>query len=133
LVKKWEVIALSTAVVGILVFTSFPALVDALLLPKVDNVPTIVMTARISEFGGLDPNEVVVTRGEKVRLLIYTEDVVHGFGLSGYNIMVELHPGEWTEIEFIADKLGEFPFFCTVYCSPLHGLMRGKVRVIPES
>lgn len=102
-------------------------------LPKAEGVQTVTVRARSPEYGGYDPAEVVVKQGEKIRLMLFAEDIVHGFGISGYNIDVELHPGKWYEVEFTAENVGEFPFLCMYYCSPQHGLMRGKLRVIATS
>lgn len=133
MVKKWELVALSALIVGVPASIMFSAIVGDLFLPKAENVRTIVIRARVSELGSFDQTEVIVNQGERIKLMIYAEDVLHGFGLSGYNINVELHPGKWTEVEFTAERPGEFPFFCTIYCSPLHGLMRGKLKVVPTS
>jgi cytochrome c oxidase subunit 2 len=132
MVKKWESVALLAAIVGVLVFTTFPAVVGDLFLPKAEdeNLLMVVIRARALELGGFDPDEVVVTQGERVRLSIYSEDVVHGIRIAGYELKAELLPGKWTELEFTAENVGEFPFLCTIYCSPFHGLMRGKLKVI---
>ncbi len=54
---------------------------------------------------------------------------MHGFGLNEYNINVVIDPGETKIIEFIADKQGVFPFYCTNFCSALHQEMQGYLLV----
>ncbi len=132
MIKKWELLALSCVVLGTLAFLSFPIMGGDIFLSKGENV-TIMVNARASEMGGFEPDEIVVNQGESVKLLIYAEDVVHGIAISGYDINAKLYPGKWVEIEFTAEKAGTFPFFCTIYCSPTHGLMMGRLIVVPTS
>lgn len=133
--KTWEIIALLTVVVGVLAAVTLPIVAGDLFLPRNGdaNVRTVVIRARAPELGGWSPSEVVVKQGERVKLMFYTEDVVHIFDLPDYNINVEMHPGKWVEVEFTADRVGEFKFSCTAFCSPLHALMRGKLIVMPAS
>jgi heme/copper-type cytochrome/quinol oxidase subunit 2 len=71
------------------------------------------------------PNEIRVNQGDIVRLLITTaQDEValyngHGFGIEGYNVNAFLVKGTTQEVEFEADKAGEFVFRCTSFC--VHG------------
>lgn len=87
----------------------------------------IIITAQQSKF---TPNEIVVNKGDVVRLFIKSIDVTHGFHIPKYEIKVVVHPGEPVRVEFVADKAGEFMFKCTVVCSfPSHWLMIGKLVV----
>jgi heme/copper-type cytochrome/quinol oxidase subunit 2 len=71
------------------------------------------------------PTEIRVNQGDVVRLLITTaQDEValyngHGFGIEGYNVNAFLVKGTTQEVEFKADKAGEFVFRCTSFC--VHG------------
>ena len=58
-----------------------------------------------------------------------TTDELHGFSLNEYNINVVIDPGETKVIEFVANKPGVFPFYCTNFCSALHQEMQGYVLV----
>ncbi len=78
------------------------------------------------------PNEIRVRQGEKVRLLVTSHDAVHGFVLGGYGIATnDVYPGEYTIVEFVADKVGTFPFLCSVVCGPNHQRMQGQLVVEP--
>lgn len=78
---------------------------------------------------GFEPEEIVVLRGEKVRLRTRSTDVTHGLGLKAYNINRTLPPEEETIIEFTADRAGEFHIHCTVYCGSGHSDMHAMLKV----
>ena len=67
--------------------------------------------------------------GDKVRLKVKSIDVDHGLAIPEFGVNLILKPNELQTVEFVADKKGEFPFFCSVYCGVGHGGMRGKLIV----
>jgi nitrous-oxide reductase len=98
------------------------------------NEVTVKMIAVRSNF---EPNKVEVNQGDKVRIYLtnieQTTDELHGFGLGEYNINVVVDPGETKTIEFVAEKTGVFPYYCTNFCSALHQEMQGYLLVKPKS
>jgi nitrous-oxide reductase len=94
----------------------------------------IYMTAIRSHF---KPEHVEVREGDRViwhiNSLERALDATHGFMVPGFNIMVSLEPGEYQRVEFIADKAGVYPFYCTEFCSALHLEMMGYLFVKPNS
>lgn len=76
-----------------------------------------------------DPKEIRVKQGERLKLRVKSVDVDHGFALSAFGIDQTISAGKETVIEFVADRKGEFPFFCSVYCGEGHSGMRGKLVV----
>ncbi len=76
-----------------------------------------------------DPSTINVKQGDKVRLKIKSIDVAHGFSLLDFNINENLEPEKEVVVEFIADKKGEFTFFCSVLCGQGHSGMKGKLVV----
>lgn len=78
------------------------------------------------------PNEIKVQQGEKVTLRLTSFDVVHGFGLADYGIDEQIYPGKVTEVTFVADRAGHFPFGCTIFCGEFHEAMVGKLIVEPS-
>ena len=76
-----------------------------------------------------DPVEINVKLGEKVKLEIESLDVDHGFALPTFNVNAMLKAGTTTTVEFTADKKGNYPFFCSVFCGSGHGNMRGAIIV----
>ena len=72
---------------------------------------------------GYNPDTITVSKGDKVKININNVDVLHGMripdlGLKGQNL-----------IEFTADKLGEFIWYCTNMCGEGHMQMKGKLIV----
>jgi nitrous oxide reductase len=94
-----------------------------------NGVRTIDVKARKFEF---DPAMIVVKQGEKVRLKVTSEDVMHGIGITDYSIDRKLPPGETQVVEFTADKPGRHHFHCSVYCGDGHGDMHGELVVLAE-
>ena len=84
------------------------------------------MTAKQWEF---TPSTITVNEGDTVRLNIKSEDVTHGFAISEFDVNERVLPGKTTTVEFVADKKGEYTFFCSVPCGSGHGGMKGKLIV----
>jgi len=76
-----------------------------------------------------DPNPIIVNQGERVKIIMTSQDVTHGFALPDYNINVPLPRGKPTIIEFVADRQGTFPFICSVFCGSGHNSMSGRLIV----
>lgn len=97
------------------------------------NNVTVKMVAVRSSF---EPSKLEVNAGDKVTIYVtnieQTTDELHGFGLNEYNINVVVDPGETKTIEFVANKPGVFPFYCTNFCSALHQEMQGYLLVKPR-
>jgi len=79
---------------------------------------------------GFDPDPIVVIKGEKVKLIVTSTDVVHGLAIKDFGVNVMVPSNEVKTIEFIADKTGDFHMHCSVYCGSGHGKMHGTLKVI---
>lgn len=90
----------------------------------------IQVTARKYEF---QPNVIRVRQGDHVKLVITARDHDHGFKLKAYNINQHLKKGVPTTIEFTADRVGTFPFQCSVFCGLGHPHMKGELVVEPAA
>jgi nitrous-oxide reductase len=90
------------------------------------------MTAIRSHF---TPEHIEVNKGDTVVWHVTNieraHDSTHGLAISGYDVNVSLEPGETTTIEFVADKPGVYPYYCTEFCSALHLEMLGYLMVKP--
>lgn len=84
----------------------------------------------------LYPNVIEVNQGNKVILhltnLETMRDELHGFGICGYDVNGVPAPGETQTYEFIADRAGVWPIYCTNFCSGLHQEMQGYLLVKPK-
>ncbi|GBD11710.1 Nitrous-oxide reductase [bacterium HR23] len=60
-----------------------------------------------------------------------TRDASRGLGIGGYNKQLAIEPGETATLEFVADRPGVYPFYCTEFCSALHLEMMGYLIVEP--
>jgi cytochrome c oxidase subunit II len=75
------------------------------------------------------PDTITVNQGDNVRIIAQSNDVTHGISIPDYGINKRLDPGNTVVIEFTADKVGTFEFFCSTYCGEGHGNMKGKIIV----
>jgi cytochrome c oxidase subunit 2 len=91
--------------------------------------------AQVKEFNletyqhGYSPERLVVKKGDIVKLHATSRDVPHGIFIKEYGINVPVKKGAVEEIEFIADKAGEFDILCSVYCGKGHHSMKAKLVV----
>jgi len=69
------------------------------------------------------PDVIRVNKGDSVKIIIDNTDTLHGIRIPD----LDLRANE--VIEFTADEIGEFDFFCTNYCGEGHGEMGGKIIV----
>lgn len=84
------------------------------------------ITAKQFEF---DPSIIEANKGDKVRLIVTSMDVPHGFSIPEYGINERLDPGVPKTIEFVADMGGTFTVYCSVFCGSGHSGMKGKLIV----
>lgn len=89
-------------------------------------IKEIKVTAKQFAF---EPSAIEVNKGDKVRLVITSQDVAHGFSIPEYGINERLEPGKPVTIEFTADREGTFTAFCSVFCGAGHSNMKGKLIV----
>lgn len=82
------------------------------------------------------PDVIEVNEGDKVFVHLTNidrdEDITHGFAINKYNINIEVQPGQTNTVEFVADKAGTYPIYCTNFCSALHQEMTGYLLVKPK-
>lgn len=102
---------------------------DSKVIRNGKNVEVYMVAVRSS----FEPTKIEVNKGDKVTIYLtnieQTTDELHGFAINEYNINIVADPGETKTIEFIADKQGVFPFYCTNFCSALHQEMQGYLLV----
>lgn len=64
-----------------------------------------------------------------VRLVMTSEDVIHGFYVPAFRLKRDVVPGRYVRIWFRAVKTGEHQIYCTQYCGTGHSDMWAKVVV----
>jgi cytochrome c oxidase subunit II len=89
--------------------------------PKVINI-----TAKRFEFS---PNQITLKKGEPVKLLLTSGDVVHGFFLKPLKIDEIIEPGKTTEVNLTPQAAGTFLLICDHFCGVNHAAMNMKIVV----
>ncbi len=93
------------------------------------HVHTVVVRSRFN------PEHIRVKRGQKVVWHLTSvetaRDASHGLAVPGYGLAASIEPGETVTLEFVADKPGVYPFYCSEFCSALHLEMMGYLLVEP--
>ncbi|MDH4069057.1 MAG: cupredoxin domain-containing protein, partial [Ignavibacteria bacterium] len=102
---------------------------DAKVTRNGKNVEVLMVAVRTF----FEPTAIEVNKGDKVTIYMtnieQTTDELHGLAINEYDINIVADPGEIKIVEFVADKAGVFPFYCTNFCSALHQEMQGYLLV----
>lgn len=61
-----------------------------------------------------DPDEITVTAGEDIAIVLSSEDLLHDFTIDDIDVHVAADDGETAEGGLRAEEPGEFPYYCTV-------------------
>ncbi len=99
---------------------------EVIQLPSEGAVKAFLIVARQ---WGFEPGTITVSKGDRVHLTITSKDVTHGFTIKEYAIAEKIIPGKTSNVEFVADKVGTFSFFCSVPCGKGHTGMNGQLIV----
>ncbi len=89
---------------------------------KIINPEIKEFTVKAYKFG-YSPDIISVNKGDKVRIKINNTDVPHGIRIPDLNLK------DNNQIEFTADKIGEFSWYCAVFCGEGHMKMKGMLIV----
>jgi nitrous oxide reductase len=79
---------------------------------------TIVMTSFVEIIDGkyfpqFSQKEITVKKGDKVKFKITNTKGTHDFKIDEFDVFTETPEGQEVEVEFVADKAGEFVYYCT--------------------
>ncbi len=96
--------------------------------------PPVERTLRVeaSRFA-FSPAAIQVNPGDRVTIELTSTDVVHGLFIDGYDVSVQVDPGQVARLTFVADRAGSFRFRCSVTCGDMHPFMIGKLQVGPNT
>ena len=79
--------------------------------PVAEGARRIEVAATSFEF---DPDEITVTAGEDVAIVLSSDDLLHDFTIDDIDVHVAADRGETAEGGLRADEAGEYTFYCTV-------------------
>lgn len=78
------------------------------------------------------PAALSVKNGEKIKIIFKNEGGYHDFTINEFNVATKkINGGEEDAVEFIADKAGQFEYYCSIGNHRAMG-MRGTLVVIEE-
>lgn len=102
------------------------------------NAMTIEVTARqwswtFAYVNGKKSDELRVPVGEPVKLVLSSEDVIHGFYIPAFRIKEDAVPGLTTYLWFVASEEGNYDIFCSEYCGTGHSRMLTKLVSMARS
>ncbi len=131
----WRIIG-AAAIIAIGVFLFFgqdkrvaeaPATAGVPAASPAEPVQEIVVKANNWYF---DPENIRVKAGTKARIVVQGVTGIHTFAIPALSVESdEVQAGETATVEFVADKRGEFPFKCSVFCGEGHSGMKGMLIV----
>ena len=76
--------------------------------------------------------EVFVPMNRPVKLIMTSEDVLHGFFIPNFRIKQDVVPGMYSSLWFTATVPGKHQVYCTEYCGTSHSGMLAKVVVLDD-
>jgi cytochrome c oxidase subunit 2 len=81
---------------------------------------------------GIQDGELRVPVGKPVKLLLTSQDVIHGFYIPAFRIKQDAVPGMTNYLWFQPTETGRFEVMCSQYCGLEHSHMLTKIVVLPE-
>lgn len=78
-------------------------------------------------------NDLVVPAGQKIRLEIGSNDVIHSFWIPRLNGKKDAVPGRTSDLTVEADEPGTYVGQCTEFCGLSHAYMRQRLVALSES
>ena len=89
---------------------------------------TIQINAKRFHF---DPDEVTLTKGEPVTIVLHGEDASHGLRVTELGLDLKVDKGATTQATITPDKPGDFVGHCSTFCGAGHGSMAITFHVEP--
>lgn len=76
---------------------------------------------------GYDPTHVEANRGDLITVLFHANDVAHSFVIDDYRIAKRAQAGQTVTLEFLAERAGQFSYYCNIEhehtCAQSRGLL----------
>jgi len=81
---------------------------------------------------GTQETELRVPVGKPVKLVLTSQDVIHGFYMPAFRVKQDAVPGMETHLWFQPTETGTFDVMCSQYCGLEHSHMLTKIVVLPQ-
>lgn len=78
---------------------------------------------------GFEPSEVVIRKGEAVRIVLSSADREHCFAVDALRIEKRIPRDRATSFDFTPERTGRFPFYCCLEAGPVADVERGELVV----
>jgi len=83
--------------------------------PQVSSKPAVKTFTIVGKKFSFSPSTIKVNKGDKVKIIFDNQDGFHNWVLDEFSAKTKtIRSGQKDEIEFIADKIGLFEFYCSV-------------------
>jgi cytochrome c oxidase subunit 2 len=80
--------------------------------------------------GQREINTLHVAVGRPVRLVMTSEDVIHGFFIPAFRLKQDVVPGRYVSLWFTPTEIGTYHLFCSQFCGTEHAEMGGSTVVM---
>ena len=80
--------------------------------------------------GRREINNLHVPVGQRIKLTMTSEDVIHSVFVPAFRVKKDVLPGRYTTLWFEATTPGTYRMFCNEYCGVEHSLMSGSIIVM---
>jgi cytochrome c oxidase subunit 2 len=80
--------------------------------------------------GQREINALHVALDRPVRLVMTSEDVIHGFSVPAFRLKQDVVPGRYVTMWFNPTEAGTYQLYCTQFCGTAHAAMGGSVTVL---
>ena len=80
-----------------------------------------------------EPPRLEVHQNDLVRITLRSEDIPHSFVIDSLRIVKKVTSGQDVTFEFLADRTGEFPYYCNLTIEEGCRHMSGRLVVRPDS
>jgi len=90
--------------------------------------PPVHQVTVVAKKFAFEPAVIQVVAGEPVRLVIRSDDTIHGFAIHELKIDLQIPKGgEPVAAEFIAPPPGRYDIACSEFCGSGHGRMKAAL------
>jgi cytochrome c oxidase subunit 2 len=77
-----------------------------------------------------DPSEITLHKGQSYKLHVTSDDVPHSLRIKALQVNAVAKPGQFNDVLFTPDQVGDFKADCGVFCGTGHMKMAMTVHVV---